>query len=539
MSTGLVVEQLATTLASVGAKSVGPILVRNDHIQFCVTKNDDGCAWMLRLEANLPLTQMPDVYLADPSAGAELAHVTYGGKVCYSDHEGEGFDANSAAHVIAFAVSQSLDVLDDAAEKRAADNFQDRLDEFEGYWFSLPNCALVALDALPGDRQLYARVRVTKTGVSILGIDSGISPDMQGTRRKIHFFKLSSPLLPPVNGQDWRQEWLPRLITHAGNEAEEIASQPGSHIFLFQQQRSEGDSFYGITFNSSRRRKGVVTLSKPRPFAIQRSWRDHLLRRTGSTSSKRKVAIIGCGSVGSRVAEQLALAGIDELVLVDPDRMAHDNIYRHVLGRSSVGKYKVEALKQEFEEKRTALRVDAVPGYALDWLKMASNRMGCDTIIMTTGQLALEREITRRAFVEDWPQRLISGWVEPFGLGGHAIESRPRLKGCLECLHTNIEGQASPSNRAAFLEPGQKFSRNLTGCGGAFTPYSSLDATRSAFLVTEMALSDHSGYRCWLGDSARAEAQGLRVTSLYTRLKSGQSDSFPDVAQGGCACCNT
>lgn len=71
-------------------------------------------------------------------------------------------------------------------------------------------------------------------------------------------------------------------------------------------------------------------------------------RNTGILESdflKNKCAfILGCGSVGSLVATELARAGIGKFVLVDNDILEYHNLCRHQCTISDVGEYKVEAV---------------------------------------------------------------------------------------------------------------------------------------------------------------------------------------------------
>ena len=55
--------------------------------------------------------------------------------------------------------------------------------------------------------------------------------------------------------------------------------------------------------------------------------------------------ILGCGSVGSLVALELARAGVGKFVLVDNDILEYHNICRHQCGISEVGEYKVDVLR--------------------------------------------------------------------------------------------------------------------------------------------------------------------------------------------------
>lgn len=73
-------------------------------------------------------------------------------------------------------------------------------------------------------------------------------------------------------------------------------------------------------------------------------------RNTGILESsimrEKEVIILGCGSVGSLVALQLAKSGVGKFLLVDNDVIEYHNLCRHQCGISDVGKYKTIALKE-------------------------------------------------------------------------------------------------------------------------------------------------------------------------------------------------
>lgn len=57
-----------------------------------------------------------------------------------------------------------------------------------------------------------------------------------------------------------------------------------------------------------------------------------------------KIHIIGCGSVGSTIAENLARCGVKNMVLWDFDTVEEHNIVNQMFRQQDVGKLKVEAL---------------------------------------------------------------------------------------------------------------------------------------------------------------------------------------------------
>lgn len=58
-----------------------------------------------------------------------------------------------------------------------------------------------------------------------------------------------------------------------------------------------------------------------------------------------RIHIIGCGSVGSTIAENLVRCGITKITLWDFDRVEDHNIVNQMFRQQDVGKAKVEALK--------------------------------------------------------------------------------------------------------------------------------------------------------------------------------------------------
>ena len=77
---------------------------------------------------------------------------------------------------------------------------------------------------------------------------------------------------------------------------------------------------------------------------------DIFSRNTGILESdimlKKGAIILGCGSVGSLVALELARAGVGRFFLIDMDILGYHNICRHQCGIQDVGKYKTTAVKE-------------------------------------------------------------------------------------------------------------------------------------------------------------------------------------------------
>ena len=82
--------------------------------------------------------------------------------------------------------------------------------------------------------------------------------------------------------------------------------------------------------------------------------------------SSSTVAIFGIGGVGSFTAEALARSGIGHLILIDKDNIDTTNINRQIHAlTSSVGKSKVEVMRERILEINPAAKVDTIQKFYL------------------------------------------------------------------------------------------------------------------------------------------------------------------------------
>ncbi len=80
--------------------------------------------------------------------------------------------------------------------------------------------------------------------------------------------------------------------------------------------------------------------------------------------TKKKVVILGCGSVGSLVAMELARAGVGYFFLVDADIVEYHNVCRHQCGIEEVGDLKINALERKLKNINPYIEVYKFEGIA-------------------------------------------------------------------------------------------------------------------------------------------------------------------------------
>ena len=82
----------------------------------------------------------------------------------------------------------------------------------------------------------------------------------------------------------------------------------------------------------------------------------------GKESMKRladsKVAVFGIGGVGGHAVEALVRSGIGAIDLIDSDKVCESNLNRQLIAtRSTIGKFKVDAMKARIEDINPACKV--------------------------------------------------------------------------------------------------------------------------------------------------------------------------------------
>jgi len=73
--------------------------------------------------------------------------------------------------------------------------------------------------------------------------------------------------------------------------------------------------------------------------------------------SGKKVGLVGCGSLGSKIAASLARSGVRAFVLVDDDFLTLGNLVRHELDADSLGAHKADGLEARLKAVAAGMNV--------------------------------------------------------------------------------------------------------------------------------------------------------------------------------------
>jgi molybdopterin/thiamine biosynthesis adenylyltransferase len=153
--------------------------------------------------------------------------------------------------------------------------------------------------------------------------------------------------------------------------------------------------------------------------------------------SDAEVLIAGCGSGGSQVALQLAMAGVSKFALLDNDVLEPENVIRHACGLRYVGQRKVDALAEVLLDRNPAIRIEK---YETDIMACGdlADRVKRSAVVV----LATDNEPTRYRLNQicvDAQTAFVVGRVFTRGIGGEVFNYRPGESGCLACLEGLLE----------------------------------------------------------------------------------------------------
>jgi hypothetical protein len=159
----------------------------------------------------------------------------------------------------------------------------------------------------------------------------------------------------------------------------------------------------------------------PQPLA-PRLDSDHVALR------ERKVAIVGCGSLGSKVAVTLARSGVANFLLVDDDLFSPDNIVRHDLDWREVGTHKANGVAGRIQlvnpaakcsVRRHRLGGQESSGALEDLIESLAD---CDTLMDATAESGVFNYLCAVVAVSKKPMV----WAEVFGGGFGGLIARHR-----------------------------------------------------------------------------------------------------------------
>lgn len=239
----------------------------------------------------------------------------------------------------------------------------------------------------------------------------------------------------------------------------------------------------------------------------------------GKRTYWNKVALIGCGSLGSMLADSLSYTGTSEYLLVDNQVLRYENIARHTRGYCFESFSKTNAVEFGLEKHNPNIHCSCFNENAHLFLENHVDDLNsCDAIFVSVASFAVEHHICEMVNAGTITVPVIILWVEPYALGGHAI---------LINKHQNLFEEMFDPTTLEFQFPLVADSTSLlkreAGCQSTYMPYSGFYLQMFVLSVLEKlsheGISNKRNYLfTWSGRLSSANEYGVQLTPLASSL---------------------
>lgn len=482
-----------------------------------------GADHAARVEVDLTGQELPRVYVHLPvDAPPVMAHVGANGFVCYAAKGTLVLDIFDIPGQTLACVDRAAVVLDLALRGEMQ---QDLEDEFFAFWGG----ELCFLDVDAQDKSPLTVLHFEDAGLAF------VTNKPERTQRKLEAMQLygatEASVVAGINVVSTAKPkpaqgvWPPRTVAEllrwqelldskARRDMEQqllraCARRKRMALCVVKTPRMQYAFWVPLTKDQKQSPAQALASAKPRllaakvfPMTAVRIDDEYVSQRNTPgrlTLAGKRIALIGCGTIGGFLAELLvkAGAGLDggELLLVDHDILMPQNVGRHRLGLNYALKNKATALRTELSVGAPTANLRDLP------VKVQEAELGTlDLLIDATGEEGLSSQLTRRFGNAGNFIPTITTWVEGPGVAVRALLRDSEEHGCTRCMSKAHGEQLFP-----VLEGAMPDELAGHGCESLYVPFPVTVSIQAACLAADLA-SD------WLaGDPAP------RLRSVLTR----------------------
>lgn len=199
---------------------------------------------------------------------------------------------------------------------------------------------------------------------------------------------------------------------------------------------------------------------------------------------KKRVLVLGCGSLGGPVAELLARAGIGELHLLDKETFESENCARHVLGLKDINACKAINLAKRLREQIPGIEVKGHVALVSSWIVDVCRPDRFDMVVDCTGESSVRTLLAQYRQNSLGKCPVVHAWMEPYCAAAHVV---------FLCGGDNWPTEDPANSRvnvARWVDNGRV---PLPACGAGFHPYGAADAWQAAGFAVERLLAGLDG----------------------------------------------
>ncbi len=509
---------------------------------------------------------LPQYFIAEDNGNIPfIPHVEEDGRICYYQDDYLLIDVERVPDILKETLNKTKEIVEKGLTK---ENFYDFTSEFEAYWNRLQNLEFASFNGSVDDNACIIKVG-TRGATKYI-----VSEQNEYLNSAARFFSIkeggftfNNAIHIPINGsqiivpprynlgltidylRNLIRDYVDPQVTQSANKLISRASKAEEYV-IFSIKRTDGSSsLFGVKFTGMNKIihpllqddfKGKII-----PVRITRIDKNYLFRRgSNGISQNKKGLLIGGGSIGGFISEDIIRSGFFNLTIVDAEKISADNCYRHVLGFNSIEQNKAIALKNYLEQKFPHCTVKA-QNANIEQL-IAKNKISLadyDFIIVATGNVTINIYLNNLIKSRKLKMPVFYVWNDPYGIGGHCLITNLVGFGCYECLYTN----ETRTNAASFAHRQQEksFLKNASGCGSYFTPYGATDSIQTSLLAIRKLLTIFSGAELenaiysWKGCPDIFIEEGYKLSARFNMNDQELEESKNKFINSHCQTCNS
>ena len=275
----------------------------------------------------------------------------------------------------------------------------------------------------------------------------------------------------------------------------------------------EGHANLALAFNGSKRAGNAIYIDNCSQKRLYTRGGD------GNTFNIDSVCIIGCGSIGSYIADALLSTGIKRISLVDKELLNYENIARHYLGYFWVGHSKADAIKTNLEMHNPNVECYAYPIDAFQFFSDDDVINSHDLVIIAVASAPIEHYAIKLFNEGIIHAPILIMWVEPYAIAGHALLLNRRMN-----IYEEVFDSETLEYSYSVVKDANQYIKREAGCQSSYMPYSAFQLKEMIYRLLGQCLKDYLGTEknirmTWLGRLTEAKAKDIEINDKFLDSK--------------------
>lgn len=285
-----------------------------------------------------------------------------------------------------------------------------------------------------------------------------------------------------VNTTGWADDLAPQKLKKKTRRSHPKDAPPGQRPMLVV--LVHGSVMFGYQLYGSAMPKLQPPAVEPVHITrVDADWalaRDHDLEVLHARRKKR-VLLLGAGSLGSPLARALARAGLGHLDIVDSQLMEAENTSRHELGLADVGHGKARRLAEQIMKDVPGITARGFLADASTWTMKNCKPGLYDLIIECTAESSVRTFMSHMRTVLFGDSPVIHAWTEPLCSAAHVVLSQPAVPWPDTDPADDLVNASDLSAHDTRVK--------VAACAGGFHPYGAADIELVAAFSAERVIS--------------------------------------------------